>query len=185
MINLLPPDLKNSYRYALKNVKLIRWAVALGFGFIGLFIISTASVIYMRQLAQSYEKPIADAGATLQKQNLHATQAQVKDITDSLKLSVQVLSKEVLFSKLLVRLANLTPDNTVLTDLSIIQATQMQVNLIDPSNKLFSHADIQSIVCDTTKAASGTAEAKYPCVVIIQALFSTNNPFLFTNDKGH
>jgi Tfp pilus assembly protein PilN len=201
MINLLPPDLKDSYRYALHNVKLIRWAVALGFGFIGLIAISTASVIYMRQLAQTYEKPIADAQITLQKQNLHATQAQVKDITGNLKLAVQVLSKEVLFSKLIVRLANLTPDNTVLTDLSIIQAqtavtisarttdynaaTQMQANLLDPSNKIFSHADIQGIVCETTKAAPGTIEAKYPCVVTIKALFATNNPFLLINDTGH
>ena len=191
--------MKLSYRYALRNVKLIRWVVALSLGIVGLLLISTASLIYMDQTAQSYAKPITDAQQSLQKQNLTATETQVKDISGSLKLAVQVLSKEILFSKLLVRLANLIPNNAVLTDLTISEAqsaititarttdytaaTQMQVNVTDPANNIFSHADIQNIVCES-KPSPGSIDAHYPCTVTIKALFATNNPFLFINDKA-
>ena len=36
MINLLPPELKESYRYAHRNVALVRWVAAFAIGFIGL-----------------------------------------------------------------------------------------------------------------------------------------------------
>ena len=201
MINLLPPDMKNAYRFARRNVTLSHWVIALSIGLIGLFLISTAGLIYMHQIADSYNKPLAASQASLHKQNLSATQATVKDISNNLQLAVQVLSKEVLFSKLIVRIATLTPSNTVLTDLTISQAetavtitaratdynnaTQFQVNLVDPSDKLFSHADLQSIICDTGTAAPSTTEARYPCVVAIKALFATNNPYLLINDKGN
>jgi Tfp pilus assembly protein PilN len=199
MINLLPPDLKESYRYAQRNVRLVRWVIAFGFSFVGLGVLSTAGMIYMQQSAQSYGKQIATTQALLQEQKLSETQARVKDITSSLRLSVQVLSKEVLFSKLLKQLATVTPNNAVLTDLSINQgqgavditalttdynaATQLQVNLADSRNKIFSHADIVSISCSSSTTSNQT-DAHYPCTVVIRALFVANNPFLFINDSG-
>ena len=195
MINLLPPELKESYRYAHRNVALVRWVAAFAIGFIGLLAISTAGAIYVHQTAQSYTKQVADQEAALRSQDLEGTQRQVKDMTDSLKLAVQVLSKEVLFSKLLTQLATVTPSNVVLTDLSISEsqtavnisalttdyaaATQLQINLADPANKIFTSADIVSINCGTNSAAP-----HYPCTVTLNALFTSNNPFLFINDGG-
>lgn len=199
MINLLPPDLQESYRYAHRNVRLVRWVVAFGLAFAGLAAISTAGLIYIQQSAQSYSAPIAAAQASLQQQKLSSTQSQVKDISDSLQLAVQVLSREVLFSKLLGRLAAIMPPNAVLTDLNITQAqtavditamtsdyttaTQLQVNLADPANKIFSHADIVNITCATGTIADPLT-ARYPCTITLRALFATNNPFLFSNDTG-
>lgn len=196
MINLLPPELKESYRFAARNVHLVRWAVACGLSLVGLVIISTAGLIYIQQATRSYMSQITDAQTSLQQQKQSATQSQVKDISASLKLAVQVLSKEVLFSKLLTQLATITPSNAVLTSLNITQAqtsvditalttdynaaAQFQVNLADPTNKLFSKADIVSVTCGGTS----TADAKYPCTAIIRALFVSNNPYLFINDGG-
>jgi Tfp pilus assembly protein PilN len=200
MINLLPPELKESYHYAHRNVRLLRWVLALGLSLIGLVAVSTAGVVYMHQAEQTYLQQIASAQASLQQQKMAATQAQVKDITSSLKLAVQVLSKEVLFSKLLQQLAAVTPSNAVLTDLNVSQtqgaidvtalttdynaATQLQVNLADPGNKIFSHADIVSINCSSSSASSSSTAARYPCTVVIRALFVANNPFLFVNTKS-
>ena len=194
MINLLPPDLKDSYHYARRNVRLVRWVVVFGFGFIGLVGISTAGMIYIQQTAQSYTKQIATSQAALQQEKLPTVQSQVTDISNSIKLAVKVLSKEVLFSKLLEQLATITPSNAVLTDLSISQvqggvditaattdynaATQLQVNLADPANKVFTKADIVSINCGSDPSNH------YPCTVVIRALFATNNPFLFINNNG-
>ncbi len=199
MINLLPNDLKDSYHYARRNTVLLRWVIALTIGLAGLFALSTAGVIYMQQNTRTYASQLASAQVSLQQQNLSATQAQVKGISGSLQLAVQVLSKEVLFSKLFTQLAAVMPSNAVLTDLNIAQAqsavnitadttdynaaTQLQVNLADPANKIFSRADIVSIVC-TSNASPGSLEAKYPCTVNIRALFTANNPFLLINDKA-
>ena len=54
-------------------------------------------------------------------------------------------------------------------------ASQVQVNLADPNNKIFSKADIVGINC-----ASGSS-GSYPCTVTIRALFAANNPYLFIN----
>ena len=114
--------------------------------------------------------------------------------TGRLKLVVNVLSREILFSKLLTQTGAVTPSNTSLTDLSINQvagaidikakatditaATQLQVNLQDPANKIFTKADIQNITCKPD-----ATDPKYPCNVTLKALFAKDNPFLFIN-KG-
>ena len=193
MINLLPPDLKDAYRYAHRNVRLARWVIAFGFSLIIFAAISTAGMIYLHQSDQGYVTDIAMKQASLKSQNQDAIQSQVKDISDSLKLAVQVLSKEVLFSKLLTQLATVTPSNVVMTDLNITEsqtginisaraanyaaATQLYVNITDPANKVFSKADIVNISCDAS-------DPQYPCSVTIRALLAPNSPFLFINNGG-
>lgn len=200
MINLLPSELKASYRYAHRNVLLFRWVIALTAGLAGLFALSTAGLIYMQQTTRTYASQAASAQASLQQQNLADTQAQVKGISGNLQLAVQVLSKEVLFSKLLTQLAAVMPGNAILTDLNITQAqsavnitadttdynaaTQLQVNLADPNNKIFSRADIVSITCASASSTQTGLSSRYPCTVNIRALFATNNPFLFINNKA-
>ena len=201
MINLLPPELKQSYRYAYRNVSLVRWVIAFGLGFIGLAVISIAGLVYMQQATQTYATQVTDELNSLDQQKLTATQTQVQNIRNNLKLAVQVLSQEVLFSKLLQQLAAVTPNNAILTNLDLSQsetgvtitaltssysvATQLQINLADPANKIFSHADIVSINCLSPSEASGEqTTAQYPCTAIIRALFVTDNPFLFINSGG-
>ncbi len=193
MINLLPPELKDAYRYAHRNVQLVHWVVAGVISLVILAAMSTVGLIYVKQAADSYASEITTRQASLKQQNLSAVQRQVKDISGSLKLAVQVLSQEVLFSKLLTQLATITPSNAVLTDLNISQdqstvtvsamtadynaATQLQVNLADPANKLFQKADIVTITC----TGQGNSP-RYPCSVTLSALFAKNNPYLFINN---
>ena len=86
------------------------------------------------------------------------------------------------------------PENSVLSDIEISKveggidltadardqntATQVQVNLADPNNKLFDKVDIVSVNCDST------TNPEYPCKVILRALFTKNNPFSFTNQNN-
>lgn len=192
MINLLPTDLKQEYMYARRNTQLRRWIFALLFGLVGVGLVATAGMLYMQQSIDTYSKQVSSAENSLRLQKLDETRKHADDITSSLKLVVQVLSREVLFSKLLTQIAAVTPSQTSLTDLSInkIQgsleitavsadyrsATQLQVNLQDPANKIFSKADIQNIACNPN-----APDPKYPCTVTIKALFADNNPFLFIN----
>lgn len=196
MINLLPPNIKSSYDYASRNVHALRWLIAFAVALVGLGAIGTTGLIYMQHLSKDYQTQITAKEQSLKFQKLEETQQAAKDISNSLKLAVNVLSKEVLFSELLKQLGTVTPANVRLASLNISQttgslditanstdykaATQLQVNLADPANKIFSQADIVSISC-----SSGSTATNYPCSVTLRALFAKDNPFLFINGKGN
>lgn len=150
---------------------------------------------YMDNSIHLYNEQSTKSQTELNKQNINGYKAQVASISSNLNLMVRVLSKEVLFSDLLDKLGSITPANVILTNLSIEQnqsaiditaqstdynsATQLQINLADPNNKVFQKADIVSISCTNPKQA---ANSSYPCTVDIRALFAKNNPFLFINE---
>jgi hypothetical protein len=178
MINLLPPELKTSYRFAHRNVKLRRWVILFVVALFGLGVISTFGLLTLQQSSTHYKNEIASSEAYLRKQKFKETQSHVKDISGSFKLATTM------------------PNNAYLTQLSIGQtkgaidltaqtsdyktATQVQVNLADPANKIFSKADILNITCNGTNIL----DPRYPCQINMRALFADNNPFLFINSKG-
>lgn len=195
MINLLPPDIKQHYLYGARNTTLLRWSLAFVVGLLGLGVLATYGLLTLQNSSNSYSEQVATAQQQLAKQDLQGTEKQVKELSADFKLVVQVLSQEVLFSKLLRQIATVIPSSAILTGLTINQtsggiditaaakdydtATQLQLNLQDPANKIFSKADIVSITCSTS-----AQNASYPCSVQIRALFSNSNPYLFINSKG-
>lgn len=196
MINLLPPDVRQQYVYGRRNTALRRWLLAFGVGLAGVAVVGASGMLYMQRSIDDLQHQNDQAQAVLEGQKLVAVQQQSQDITNSLKLVVQVLSREVLFSKLLKQIATVTPPNTALTALTISKvqgaiditaassdytsATQLQINLQDPANKIFSKADIQNIICTVNQS-----NPRYPCAVSIRALFAPNNPFLFINTRAN
>lgn len=199
MINLLPHDMKTSYNYARRNVYLRKWVVIFVIALLGLGSITTFGLLALRESSHTYEKQIAQSEQMLKEQDYAATQKRVQEISGSFKLVIKVLSQEVLFSQLLRQMAVAIPNNANLTGLTIGQtqgaiditanaidyntATQVQVNLADPENKIFSKADIISINC-AQKSDPTASSALYPCNINIKALFAKDNPFLFINSKG-
>lgn len=195
MINLLPPETKESYYFARRNSRLARWITTMGLAFAGLAVLSVFGIIVLDQTAKSYDKQVGVLQSTLKQQKQVETEKEVKEISNNLKLALQVLSKQVLYSQMLKQLATIIPSNAALENLTISQgqnalditanttdytaATQLQVNLADPNNKIFSKADILNISCAT--ATSGEVK-KYPCTVTIRALFNAKNPYLFTSN---
>jgi Tfp pilus assembly protein PilN len=195
MINLLPPETKKGYRYARRNVGLRRWVVIFLITFVGLGVIATYGLLTLHQSTSHYNQQIATNQALLKKQDYTGTQKRVLDISNSFKLVVQVLGREILFSQLLRQIGSVMPRDASLTGLNIIQtqgglditaiatdystATQVQVNLADPANKIFSKADIVGIKC-----GADSIDPKYPCTVTIRALFAANNPYLLINSKA-
>lgn len=196
MINLLPSELKQNYRYGRRNVALRRWVVICLVALVGLGGLTTYGLLTIHQSSRQYSNQIASTQSQLQAANFAGTQAQVQDISNSFKLVVKVLGQEVLFSQLLKQIAAAIPPKATLAGLTINQtqggiditanaadyntATQVQVNLADARNKIFSKADIVSITCDNANAADPTN----PCKVTVRALFASNNPFLFINNKA-
>jgi Tfp pilus assembly protein PilN len=191
MINLLPPDVKQGSFYARQNTKLLKWCLALVGAILGMGLVVAFGLFYMNQSIHNYTSQIQKTQQQLKAQNLEKTQARIDDISGSLKLVVQVLSREVLFSKLLKQIGSAIPAQASLTDLRIGKVegaidltaitsdyntgTQVQVNLQDPNNKIFDKADLVSITC----SSASTADLRYPCTVTIRAQFAKNNPYLF------
>lgn len=197
MINLMPQATKQSYRYAQSNQKLIKWLVFLVAGMIGVGAIGSYGWLSLRQAIFLTTQQNSVVQASLTKDNLSGTENQVQTISTDFTLVVKVLSHEVLFSKLLSQIAAALPAGTNLTSLNITNtvsgsglditaeatnynlATQVQVNLADPSNGIFSKADLVSITC----ASNNSTNPTYPCSVVLRAQFAQNNQFLFINQK--
>lgn len=196
MINLLPPTTKQEYRYARRNRRLVHWSLAFVMAIVGVALLTAGGLFIMDRSIDKHAADSAAAKARLDSQDAAATQQQVAAISTNLKLMVNVLSKEVLFSELLTQLGSITPPSVALTSLSVSQtagaiditahaknyeaAAQLQANFTDPANKVFSRADIVNISCTNDAAKPG-----YPCTITLKALFAADNPFLFINqDKA-
>ena len=204
MINLLPPDVKEDIIYARRNTRLRSWALALLVSILGVGGIVGSGYLYMESTIRSYADRVEKGQQQLEVQELTKTQNEVKDLTNSLKLVVQVLSRQILFSEMLGQIGAALPNGSVLTGLSISStnlgttasqsgidlqaaavdyqtATQVQINLQDPDNKIFEKADIVNVQCSETATAGQPSD--YPCSVQVRALFAKDNPFLFIS-KG-
>ncbi|HSX45613.1 MAG TPA: hypothetical protein VLG27_01245 [Candidatus Saccharimonadia bacterium] len=191
MINLLPPELRNSYRFGRRNVALRRWVIAGLIALLGVGLLGTYGLVAFKQSTDDYNHQISAAKNQLQADNLTQTEKQTQNISDSLKLAVKVLGNEVLFSKMINQIGSVIPDGAVLAELNLDKsengvsltanttdyntATQIQVNLTDPRNKVFAKVDIVSIVCKTDNTSA------YPCVATLRAQFNKDNQFLFIN----
>ena len=188
MINLLPYDRRKEISYARKNFWLLKLCAVFGAVVLGIGLITGLGVWYLQRSERANQAQIDQTSAALKAQKLDDVQKKADEISGNITLATNVLSKQVLFSKLLQQIGAAMPANTSLNDLKITKgesgltlsavavdyesATQVQVNLADPKNKIFSKADIVSINCD--KAGS-----KYPCTIVVRALFGDNAPYLF------
>ncbi len=193
MINLIPSGRKQDILYARRNTKLLHWVIALSAVIIGTVTIVVGGHFYIAAAISHNNKQVTETTQSLKEQKMDDTQKQVQDFSNNLKLIIQVLSQEVLFSKLLKQIGAVMPSSSVLSTIEISQvqggidlsasakdydtATQIQVNLQDPQNKLFDKVDIVSVSC--TKPTPGQP---YPCAVTLRALFAKNNAFTFINN---
>lgn len=196
MINLLPGPYKKQVSFARRNTLLRRWAFINFIGVIGIVLVLAAGQLFMTRSTNSWQKQVDTTSAQLESQKLDETQSRVTEISDSVKLAIQVLSKQVLFSKLLTQIGSAMPNGASLQSLSIASpeggidltavatsyqtATQVQVNLSDPDNKIFETADIIDVSCQQDSEAAND----YPCRVSIRALFSKDNVFQYVTKKA-
>lgn len=193
MINLLPPDVKSNILYARRNTVLRKWIIALLCVLIGMFVFLAAGHFYITSTTKKFSVQVAEAEASLQAQKIEETEKRLQDLSNNLKLIIQVLQREVLFSKLLRQVGAVMPPGSVLSSIELSKieggidlsaeaqdyrtATQVQLNLQDPSNKLFDKVDIIQVNC-------GATEGRYPCKITLRAQFAKNNPYTFISNTS-
>jgi len=193
MINLLPPDFQKSVNYARRNSILLQACLAVLAVMAGVLMLLGFGHFYIATTTVRYEKDISTLQTSLQEQNVDQIKGEIQDLSGSVNLVLKVLSKEILFSKLLQQAGSVMPKGSSLSSIEISDdqkgidisagvdnyqvGTQVQINLSDPNNKLFDKVDLVSVQCNTQ--SSGT----YPCSARLRALFSDNSPYLFINNK--
>jgi hypothetical protein len=196
MINLLASTAKEDILYARRNTILARWGIAIIIVIVGIGIISMAGIFFMRHQQKQVKAQIVQTESYLKDQDLEGAQKKVEAISTNLKLTTQVLSREILFSKLIRQIGSAMPAGTSLTNLKIGQtngaidlsasatdyntATQVQINLQDPANNIFDKADILNINC-----TGSNGDPAYPCAVNIRARFGDNNQYLLIPKKSN
>lgn len=192
MINLLPQDRKRSIDYARKNVLMIRWMLIIIVAIVVLIVISGGSLFYLKQDVKAKEDSIANNKLSLSDQKEEESLKRVSEISGRLSLVVDVLSREVVFSKLIPHIGSLIPDGAALNGLSLSRdtegaidlsisaldyniASQALTNIQASESLLFEGADANNVVCE------GITEGPYPCVASIRAVLVKDNPFLLLN----
>lgn len=212
MINLLPSDNKKSFLFAKLNQALLKIIIVLIIGIILMVGIGVYGNLQLNAALNSNQNQIKAANIILNKDQLTATENKIASLSNDFRLLVKVLSSEVIFSTLLTKLANSLPNGASLTGLQISNpvagsainltlqvpnyqlATQVQLNLANPNNGLFSHADIENITCGTSasSASAGSISPNAPtssnqgsslCTMNITAQFSNNSQYLFINQN--
>jgi Tfp pilus assembly protein PilN len=195
MLNLMPPGAKISIGFARRNGRLVHWTI----GCLVIIIAMGATVVlggfYIDNSKNNLSSSIDQTKSTIADQKLDKVQAQAQSLSGGVKLIVQVLSKEIQFSKLLQQLGALMPAGATLGNIQLSNkvngaldltanaidyesATQVQVNLQDPKNNLFDKVDTISVSCsDATQSSStgsGAVDSRYKCQIIVRALFKAN-----------
>lgn len=192
MINLLPPEYKQNIVYARRNRTMLNWASALVAGLLLVLLIVAGGYLIIHQSIKSQSVQAESAKQHLKEEKIDETKSRLDEISANTKLILQVLSREILFSSLLKQLGASLPSGTTLQSIQIDKveggitlkalakdvesATQIQVNLADPKNKIFQKADIESISCVPDDKSS------YPCTVQLRALFSKDNPYVYISN---
>lgn len=192
MINLMPTPQKQAIYYARRNTVILNWLAGLGLALVGVVVIISGSLFYLRQDSSTLKTSIDNDKKHLSAQKEEETLARAEEMSGNLKLAVDVLSNEVLFSRLLQQLGLVLPRGTVLQSLSLSSniassginleisavdyesGSRAHVNLNDPDNGIFERADLEGITC----SEADSSDPAYPCQVSIRALFGADNPFL-------
>lgn len=194
-INLLPPETREDLTFARRNTILRQWITMVLLGIAGIGLVVVIGLTYISQSAAKVEKETEVAQKELENEKLRETQKEVEELSDSFNLLIKVLSKQVLFSKLLEQTGKVMPTGTSLTGLTINEleggidlnviatnyqtASQVKVNLEDPENQLFETVDIISVTCD-----QDNSDPQYPCSGFYRALFKKDNNFMFLEPSG-
>lgn len=202
MINLLPPDAKEEIIYGRRNRKILHALAVLVLVHIAILGITVFGHVYITSAQDSYKVAAAEASKRIKDQKLEETQKQLETLSNNFKTVVQIISKQVLFSKLFEKVGSIIPNGAILTNLTLTNndtaldltiaatnrenANQAYVNISDPNNGLFEKADLIGISCvqrTSTTAANTASEttSKYPCQATVRVLFKTNSSFLFLN----
>lgn len=197
VINLLPDRVKSEIIYARKNRVLLLWLMAVAIVIAGVGGMTIFGQIFINKNIDSMQSITKTTQQRIADQDLSATQAEIKSLSDNFTTVTQLLSQQLLFSTMFAKIGNVIPQGAILSGITLSTtntgididvtatnkdiATQAFVNIDDPTNGLFEKADLESVDCTTVSASNSAAENEYPCTADIRVTLQKNSTFYFLN----
>lgn len=197
MINLLPTELQDSIKYGRHNRVLLHWLVAILIVIASIGLMTIFGQMYINKNAQSLARVARVTQDRISAQNLQSTQKDIQALSNNFTTVVQLLNRQLLFSKLFVKIGSIVPQGAILSgitlatgntalDLNVMAldreaATQAFVNISDGENGLFEKADLISINCIQPGSNDKQEVSKYPCNAAIKVIIKTDSSFYFLN----
>lgn len=191
MINLLPPDYKLNIEYGRRNSQLIGWVIVMAVVIVGITAMSAFGIFYIHQNTKNQQHLTQISKDRMASQNVEQTKTDLQTLSDNVNTIVQILNKQLLFSKMLSTIGGVLPKGTALNDINLSStdlgvdlnvgatdratATQAFVNISDTKNGFFDKADLISITC------SDSSGKKYGCTAAIRVTLKTDSSFYFLN----
>jgi len=193
MINLIPPAYATRIKFGRSNATLRNWILGAVAAIAGLLLIMAGGWLYLNSQASDLRGQLNETNNQLSAQNLDKVKKDATEINGDIKAINQIFKSEIRFSDLIQDIGRITPSGAILSSLTLTQingpldltvnttdyatAAQVAVNLNDPTNGIFSKADIVSITCNNTKSS-------YLCTGIYKALFSASAQKKYQNVPG-
>jgi hypothetical protein len=195
MINLVPPVYKAEIIYSRKNKKILNWVVSMVFVIVAVVGLAIFGQFYINKNVNNLQKVAGITKERISSQDLESTQKEMEQLSSNFKTIIQLLSKQLLFSKILDKTGSIMPTGTALSGITIAtndssidlqvlgvdknSTTQAFINISDPKNGLFDKADLVSITCSTQNSI-----ANFPCQAQIKATIKNDSSFYFINSLG-
>jgi Tfp pilus assembly protein PilN len=115
MINLIPDEIRTNNRYALRNVRLVRYTFVALLTMAAIVAITGLSILNMNRTEKNLQKQSED-----QRQKLASykpVQDKSKELANQITTINTLLARQIKFSELLPNIANLMPPGAVLREL--------------------------------------------------------------------
>jgi hypothetical protein len=197
MINLIPSHVKEDIVYGRRNRLVLRWIIAVLLVIAGVGLMTVFGQFYINKNVHSLEAAAKITQDRISAQNLQSTQQDIQTLSNNFKTVTLLLSKQLIFSKLFIKIGSIIPNGAILSgitlttnnsslDLNIIattrdSATQSFINISDKSNGLFDKADLLSVNCTIKTSGASETDSKYPCTAMIKVSIKTDSSFYFLN----
>lgn len=138
MINLLPPELKSEIRAGQTNVLLLRYCITTIFLAL-LLAVAIVGVYYIISTTKSRAEESVQQGNAKIAQH-QSTQKQFDEFASNLAIAKSILSKDVRYSKISVKIAQALPKNIVLDSLELDAGNFGSATVLNARGKSYNDA---------------------------------------------
>ena len=202
MINLIPYDYKEQIIYGRRNKVLIKWIVAMAVAMAVIAAVSIAGILFMHKTTVDYKKTVDLNKEQLTSQNTEQSYKELETLSKNFKTVTDIASQQLLYSKLIQKIAPLLPSDTTINGIDLAQGeysldlivngpsdksvTQAFVNISSKENGIFEKADLLSVNCKSGDANSNNtsnSSDEAPCKASIKGLLAKDSSLYYINSK--
>jgi hypothetical protein len=119
MINLLPPEYKEEISYGRKNRKTLSWATTVGFGILSLLIVTFVGRVTIESAKGQAVAQKTSIEEQIKQTKLSDTEKEYTSFINTTNNVKKIYSQEVLYSRLIRKLATLLPPDSKITNISL------------------------------------------------------------------